>query len=424
MQQQPALALLSLLAVLAPTTARAETEVFGCGANPAGSLAVLAGDARLGTTFVIGLDNPLGTQTPGTIGLVWVSAAADPAHPCGTPAYGLGLSSVAVPGELLVDLSNASLVALFFTTPWLGPGLHAEAAIDVPANPSLAGIELFAQGFLVDPSGLGSVTVGATEGLRFVLESACSELEPCLDLTAQSRRAYAESRAFDWEYDGGVTDEAEPVGVATHWSALASVDHADWYGTPIGASRAAVTSVVAARRVTVDMDLAARTEGNLFQEDAYAEGVLEVAFDVPVRVRFALSATGTPSGGYADATASLAGNGDTLVAIGAFQGQSDARSAVGWLQVGSHTLSAAAHVFAYGTSTGGGQSEEHTARLALALAIHHQCDMDGDGDVDQTDREDFLDELQSGSLDADIDGDGDADALDGLVYDSAWSSVQ
>jgi len=424
MQQQPALALLSLLAVLAPTSASAETEVFGCGANPAGSLAVLAGDARVGSTFVIGLDNPLGTQVPGAIGLVWVSAAADPAFPCGSPAYGLGMASVAVPGELLVDLSNANLVALSFTTPWLGPGLPAQAALAVPANPSLAGIELFAQGFLVDPSGLGSVTVGATEGLRFALESACSELEPCLDLTSQSRRAYAESRAFDWEYDGGVSDEAEPVGVATHWSAVASVDHADWYGTAIGASSADVASVVAARRIVVDIDLAARTEGNLFQEDAYAEGTLDVAFDVPVRVRFAFGATGTPSGGYADASATLASTSATLVAMGAFQGQSDARSASGWLQVGSHTLSAAAHVFAFGTGNGGGQSEEHTSRLALAFAIHHQCDMDGDGDVDQDDREAFLDELQSGSLDADIDGDGDADALDGFAYDSAWSSVQ
>jgi hypothetical protein len=228
--------------------AHAQTEVFGCGSNPPGSLFVAAGQARVGETLTIALDNPLGTQPAGAIGVLALTKFPDPAFPCGSPAYGLSMAGPSVAGELLVDLSPASLVSLMLTSPWGGAGVPATATYTLPANASLVGAVAYVQGFLLDFSGTTDTAVGATRALRIQVESACSSLAPCVTLVAEERVAYAESRAFDYDYDNGESDTDTAFGVANVWSGAARVDHSDWYGTPIGTAAANVATNVGSRR--------------------------------------------------------------------------------------------------------------------------------------------------------------------------------
>ena len=52
--------------------------------NPAGSLLELAGSATPGTTWTVGVDNPIpGAQTPGSLGFLGMSLAPPLGFPCG-----------------------------------------------------------------------------------------------------------------------------------------------------------------------------------------------------------------------------------------------------------------------------------------------------------------------------------------------------
>ena len=66
-------------------------EYYGCGVNPAGSLVLLEGQPVIGTQMKIGLDNPLGTQNPGTTTVLMLTSSPDPAYPCGGLFVGLSL---------------------------------------------------------------------------------------------------------------------------------------------------------------------------------------------------------------------------------------------------------------------------------------------------------------------------------------------
>jgi hypothetical protein len=126
-------------------------SIYGCGLNPPGSVSVLAGAPALGTTVVIGLDNPLGTQAPGALPVLALANAPDAHFPCGTPlaAFGMGPG----PGELLIDLLPPNpLLPLRIGPPWAGPGTPTPVAIGVPSAPSLLGRTFYAQGVLFDPT--------------------------------------------------------------------------------------------------------------------------------------------------------------------------------------------------------------------------------------------------------------------------------
>ncbi|MEM1213545.1 MAG: hypothetical protein AAGI68_14755, partial [Planctomycetota bacterium] len=56
---------------------------YGCGLNPPSSLTVVSGQPSVGTSMVFALDNPFGTQAPGSGAAIFVSLAPDPAFPCG-----------------------------------------------------------------------------------------------------------------------------------------------------------------------------------------------------------------------------------------------------------------------------------------------------------------------------------------------------
>ena len=141
----------------------AAVQSYGCGTGPPGSIDV--SDAPyLGGSFEFLVDNPLGTQSPGSLPFVAVGLD-DLATPCGLPLPGFHMSPLAPNGELLVaDL----VVPELWGAPWTGPGQPAAVPAAIPQDAGLLGLSLFTQGLLFDPSGgpSGAVLFGLTRGLE------------------------------------------------------------------------------------------------------------------------------------------------------------------------------------------------------------------------------------------------------------------
>ena len=149
--------------------ARAWAVRYGCGVNPRESLRVLAGRPRLGATVLLGLDNPPGTQAPGSMPYLVLSTAPDPAFPCGTVLSGFGMTGPGFAGELLLHLHPASLQPQYFAgPPWTGPGHPSPVSLPIPSDPVLTGLSVFGQGILVDTSG-PRAKFGLTAGVQLVL---------------------------------------------------------------------------------------------------------------------------------------------------------------------------------------------------------------------------------------------------------------
>jgi O-glycosyl hydrolase len=145
-----------------PVPEPARVTTYGCGTNPAGSL-TLTGDASPGGTVHFHVDNPLGTQLPGSASVLLISAAPDPSYPCGTLLPGRGMSGPGAPGELLVQGGPSKLFHGRGPT-WLGTGQPATLSIPIPARVQMIGAVGYAQGWLRDP--VGPVRWGFTNGLR------------------------------------------------------------------------------------------------------------------------------------------------------------------------------------------------------------------------------------------------------------------
>jgi hypothetical protein len=137
---------------------------LGCGVNPPGSLLELSGRPAVGETWTLGVENPLGTQAPGSLAVLAVSIAPDPSYPCGTVLPGFGMASPAAAGELLISVMAPNPVIFLGPLPWAGLGAPAPFALAVPSDPVLAGIPMYAQGALVDS--------GTWVGLSMGLETA------------------------------------------------------------------------------------------------------------------------------------------------------------------------------------------------------------------------------------------------------------
>ena len=138
---------------------------YGCGFNPPGSLTALAGTPTIGTTWTLGVDNPLGTQPAGASAFLVVAAFPDPAFPCGTRFAGLGMSGPGEIGELLVDVNGP--IVVMGPAFWGGTGNPSPFAIPVPNLAELVGLEGFVQGSIIDYTGTGSVFAGLTEAIAF-----------------------------------------------------------------------------------------------------------------------------------------------------------------------------------------------------------------------------------------------------------------
>jgi PKD repeat protein len=141
---------------------------LGCGVNPAQSFQVLSGAPRLGATLVVAIDNPHGTQSPGSIPYVLSSWSPPALFPCGTLQPGLGMAAGGASGELLLD-PLAPLARTYSGPAWLGPGQPASVTLRLPANVAFLGRYLYLQGRLVDGSPGATLRVGLANGLRLRL---------------------------------------------------------------------------------------------------------------------------------------------------------------------------------------------------------------------------------------------------------------
>lgn len=142
-----------------PPPTLSATSPYGCGVNTVDSLTVLEGSPRFGRDFILGVDNPLGTQPAGSIPLLFVATAPDPAFPCGTVLGGFGMAGPAAPGELLVRPPWFVL----FGAPWTGPGNPAPFDLTLPAACVFSGLDLYVQSALFDPG--GSIDLGLGEAM-------------------------------------------------------------------------------------------------------------------------------------------------------------------------------------------------------------------------------------------------------------------
>jgi hypothetical protein len=145
----------------------AATYPYGTTVNPSKSLDLLAGSPRIGTAVDVGIDNPLGTQSAGSLPYHFLSLAPDPAFPSGTLLPGFGMAGGGAAGELLIALGSGDLVSILAGAPWIGPGVPSSITLDVPNDPSLQGLYVFGQGLLLDPSVAQGVKFGLTNALQF-----------------------------------------------------------------------------------------------------------------------------------------------------------------------------------------------------------------------------------------------------------------
>jgi plastocyanin len=144
---------------------------YGCGTNPSGSLALVAGAPSIGTTFTMGVDNPLGSQPAGSLAFLAVSLRADPNYPCGTQVPGFGMSGPGAFGEVLVGIQAPDPVLLVGPAVWTGAGSPAALNLPLPADPALVGQQLFLQGVLIDATFTSGVTYALTNGIEVTMGS-------------------------------------------------------------------------------------------------------------------------------------------------------------------------------------------------------------------------------------------------------------
>lgn len=147
------------VAVLAVSNPAAVTAL-GCDQNPAGSLSAV-GTPALGASMQLLVDNPLGTQAPGALPALALSTTSL-ASPCGVPVPGWHMDPLVANGEWLV---GTPLFQLKLGAPWQGAQQPVAFTVAVPDDPSLIGVRVYAQGALVDPSGVGP-SLALTRGLR------------------------------------------------------------------------------------------------------------------------------------------------------------------------------------------------------------------------------------------------------------------
>jgi len=136
---------------------------YGCGFNPDGSLVVLAGTPKAGTTIRLGIDNPLGTQSPGALAVLGISPLPDSNYPCGTPVPRAGMAGG--PGELLIQgtalIRNAGI--------WAGTGQPVPVDLAIPLDLALVGRTYYLQGALLDLRPRTRVRLGLTQALELVI---------------------------------------------------------------------------------------------------------------------------------------------------------------------------------------------------------------------------------------------------------------
>ncbi|MBK8976869.1 MAG: hypothetical protein IPM29_13200 [Planctomycetes bacterium] len=142
------------------------TFVGGCGINPEGSLRATVGSTSLGRTFLVAIDNPVGSQPAGSLAALLLGFRPDAAYPCGSPIPGWGMSGPI--GELQVDPAPG-LVTLSSGLVWNGPGALVQVPVSIPMQPSLAGLAAYAQGLLLDRSPQATHPLTITDAMQICI---------------------------------------------------------------------------------------------------------------------------------------------------------------------------------------------------------------------------------------------------------------
>ena len=145
-----------------PPPAVASITEYGCGVNPHGSIDLLQGPPKLGRDLILGVDNPLGTQPAGSLSLLILAAAPNPAFPCGTSLAGFGMASPSAPGELLVRPPWTPV----FGPAWQGAGNPAPFTLPIPALCLFSGVDLYAQGAIFDPAATTGIDLALGEAVK------------------------------------------------------------------------------------------------------------------------------------------------------------------------------------------------------------------------------------------------------------------
>ncbi len=146
-------------------------EYYGCGFNVVNSLLQLGGQAKIGTSWTLGVDNPVGNVAPGSIAFLAISTAPDPSGPCGTLLPGWGMSGPLFPGSLLIGLSTGDPLILEGPLPWTGPGAPASFGLGIPSDTNLVGVSFYCQGLIVDATPGLSSPFGLSQALMATLGS-------------------------------------------------------------------------------------------------------------------------------------------------------------------------------------------------------------------------------------------------------------
>jgi len=134
---------------------------LGCGVNPPSSFQLLSGSPRIGTSITFGVDNPFGTQAPGSTPMIVASWTASPRVPCGTLQARRGMSGPLASGELLIAPPT------YFSRrgpAWTGPGNPAPVVYQIPLNTSLLGRTLYIQGRMLDASPGAAIPLAFADG--------------------------------------------------------------------------------------------------------------------------------------------------------------------------------------------------------------------------------------------------------------------
>jgi hypothetical protein len=142
---------------------------YGCDPSVRGTLSVLAGAPRVGTTLTLGVDNPFGTQGANSRAYVWVSRGADVAYPCGTLLANFGMTAPGALGEILVNRTTGVLLKTTTGGLWSGPGSPAAVPVTMPTQLSWIGLPLYVQGYLIDGRATATLKTAVTDAFKLLL---------------------------------------------------------------------------------------------------------------------------------------------------------------------------------------------------------------------------------------------------------------
>lgn len=134
---------------------------YGCGWNPAGSLALTSGSPALNQSFSLGVTDPGGSMPVGSISLLAISFLPTAPYPCGFLVGNAGMAAPGALGELLVDLGPLIIPILTGNT-WAGVGTYAQFPFSVPYFPPAVGVTVYMQGALYHAP---TARVGLANGL-------------------------------------------------------------------------------------------------------------------------------------------------------------------------------------------------------------------------------------------------------------------